>query len=65
MIKIKKSNFILTSAAIAALVFLLPPDKEAPKTNYHESQAASSMQGNTTKTHQQQPSVRGNFLHSV
>ena len=65
MTKIKKSNFVISAAAIAALIFLLPPDKATPNKTYHESHAGILMHGDTTKTNQQQPLIRGNLLHSV
>ncbi|QPK62364.1 hypothetical protein IVG45_16100 [Methylomonas sp. LL1] len=65
MIKIKTFDIALTLAAFAALVFLLPPDKEISKVSETKSQVSSSMSSITTKAHQQQRHVRGNFLHSA
>ena len=65
MIKIKTFDIALTLAAVAALFFLLPADKDISSGTENRSQASHSVGSITTKAHQQQQPVRGNFLHSA
>ncbi|PPD34467.1 MAG: hypothetical protein CTY19_04360 [Methylomonas sp.] len=65
MTKIKTQNILLTLAAFAALIFLLPADKDIPGVQSGNSQFNSAGPTGTQKTHQQQSIIRGHFLHSA
>jgi hypothetical protein len=65
MTKIKTFDIALTLAAFAALIFLLPADKDISSVSVNKSQVSNSIRSVTTKANQQQQPVRGNFLHSA
>ncbi len=64
MIKIKTSNVVLITAAVAALIFLLPSDKDASTVGFQKPQASNPLKGDTTKTYQQQM-LEDVYLHSA
>jgi hypothetical protein len=64
MIKIKPGKVLLTLAAVAALLFLLPTDKEAGGVPSYSDQTISSQPRFTQKTKQRQ-FVGGHALHSA
>lgn len=64
MTKFKTFDIALTLAAFAALVFLLPADKDLTNVTKKKAESSISQRGITTKASQQQ-SIRGVFLHSA
>lgn len=63
MANIKIFDLTLTAAAFAALVFLLPPDRNASTVNIDQSSPARTHQGNEKTNHQSE--VRGYFLKNA
>ncbi len=63
MAKIKAFDLTLTAAAFAALVFLLPADRDRTAASVDQSYTPSSHQGHS-KTADQEP-IRGQFLHTT
>ena len=62
--KIKSFNVVLTLAAISAVFFFLPADKETSNTVENKPQTESSQHNVTHKTTKSQ-ALRGHFLHSA
>lgn len=63
MAHIKAFDLTLTAAAFAALVFLLPADRDSANTHSNKSQTPISHQGNSQTSHQQP--VRGGVIHNT
>lgn len=64
MKKIKTFNIALTLAAFAALVFLLPADKDISTAAEKKAENSISQRSITTKANQQKP-IKGTLLHSA
>ncbi|WP_150047157.1 MULTISPECIES: hypothetical protein [Methylomonas] len=66
MVKVKMFNIVITLAAFAALVFLLPADKDLPQATKSKQQTYSSKENISTKSNEKQSTTTDSgYLRAV